>query len=150
MLTGRLVIRTPSFFPAMSSDPERDPIARITASPGSPEYEEQMLAQGQAAMDRALAMPVVRLFFGLFFALMAVQIADSVLTSYFEGGSLAVIRDADVLLGADIGMMIGAGAIAFTGRARRKWFYDIFRRKPTVAEILHRDARAEVNRLTKV
>lgn len=119
------------------SEPKRDmpnSTTRITAPPGTPEYESQMLAQGQAAMDRAVAMPLVRIAFGLFFAMMAASIVGKVLTAWLEGGWQAVLRDPHIHVPAEFAMMLGAGAVAFTGRARRKWFYDYFSRKRTWGE----------------
>lgn len=116
----------------MPADRRHEPTKRITAPPGSPEYEQQMLQQGQHAMDRALAMPLVRLLFGLFFAMTASAMIAGALEAYLTGGWRGVVNDVDSWLGMDLVLLIPSGMIAFTGRSRRKWFIELFqsRRSP--------------------
>ena len=61
----------------MNEDSPCDFSTRITASPGTPEYQRQLRLQTLAAADRAMYTPVVRAacgFFGLLFAWLLVEL----------------------------------------------------------------------------
>ncbi|MBX3415443.1 MAG: hypothetical protein KF708_22355 [Pirellulales bacterium] len=103
---------------------------RITAPPGSAAYQAQMLEQGQAAMDRALAMPLTRLAFGTYLAVMVLLVmglCSSSVSIIYEGRwSEAVTRlMLAVLL---VPMLFGIASVACTGRSLRRWFVEIIMR----------------------
>ena len=96
---------------------------------GSPGYEEYIENQGQQAMDRALAMPLVRVFFGLMCLCFAVCIFAGIGSL---GARIAERQWWDIL--ADIGLVFGSvlmllesGSICLFGRSRTPWYRAIVR-----------------------
>ena len=68
----------------MNEDSPRDFSTRITAPPGTPEYQRQFRLQQLTAADRALHIPVVRTacgLFGLTFAWSLVELAPEIVTA---------------------------------------------------------------------
>jgi len=111
----------------MPADRRHEPTKRITAPPGSPEYEQQMLQQGQHAMDRAVAMPLTRWFFGGWLLLLILFSAVTTVGSLRAGDWNSLLFNLAFVAVAFVPLMIGAGSVAFTGRSLRPWFIDLIR-----------------------
>jgi hypothetical protein len=96
--------------------------------PGKTTLDEEVERQGQAAMDQALAMPLVRVFFGLlvvcfvlcFLLILASEIANRKWWTLFF----------DVMLLLVIGgpIMTELGSVCIFGRSRTPWFRAMMRR----------------------
>ena len=96
--------------------------------PGSPEYQEHVEMQGQDAMDRAMAMPLVRVFFGLLFACVAIGFISMLVDHISERRwwTLCFEIPLDLLMGVPI--LIEMGSVCVFGKSRTAWFRALMRR----------------------
>ena len=106
--------------------------------PGTPEYDDFVEDQAQSAMDRALAMPLVRIFFGLMFLVSAfsagTRITDELIASDAQEPVWNVLDSVLTFLP----MLLGSGYVALYGKSRTPWMRDGLRayrsKQPSPAE----------------
>ena len=92
--------------------------------PGTPEYDDFVEDQAQSAMDRALAMPLVRIFFGLMFLMFTFsagsKITDGLVAPDAQERVWNVLNSVLMFLP----MLLGSGYVALYGKSRTPWMRD--------------------------
>src|SRR5687767_3134074 len=95
-------------------------VADRAPAPGSLGFEEYVDEQGQRAMDQALAMPLVRVFFGLLWICNLALCVQILVTAIWQrdwlSGAIALLF---------VPLIRELGSVCFLGRSRTPWFREI-------------------------
>jgi hypothetical protein len=105
-----------------SEKPERIPPL------GTPQYQEYVERQGQAALDAALAHPITRIFFGLLLLCFAIALAALIMESVER---YPVWMAAVTVFGMSVAILpiiIETGSVAIFGKSRTSWLRALMRR----------------------
>jgi len=111
----------------MTPDFRHDSSARTTAPLGSAEYHRQVEEQGQAAMDRALALPLTRLACGIYLVVLVLGGIASLVGVIYEGRWSGIVQRLTFAV-LVMPMLAGIARIAITGRSLRPWIADLMQR----------------------
>lgn len=96
-------------------------------TPGTPEYDDFVEDQAQSAMDRALAMPLVRIFFGLMFLVFAFFVGIRINDGLFVPDAQEPVWEVLGFVLISLPMLVGSGYVALYGKSLRPWMRHILR-----------------------